>query len=283
MARIVALSSLVARGHVGLRALTPALESFGHDVIALPTVVLSNHAAYPHVARTLISPAVLDAMGQAIAANGWLGGVDGIITGYLPSTAHVAVAEALVRRVRPPTPAALTSVIPCSATNQKDFTFRKRRPSHQALLAPHRKSGDPQCIRTLLAHRTPCLCIAGPQRLPHRSWALHGARHVRPRCGRLPCDLAPYATGTLTLTSVARGQRSLTALAICWPAFSPARSPAGMTPPGLPLPMPARGWKRFSCRTDGRDLNLARLACPADSAPDGPNRLRGTSNATRHT
>jgi pyridoxine kinase len=107
VARIVALSSLVARGHVGLRALTPALESFGHDVIALPTVVLSNHAAYPHVVRTLISPDVLDAMGQALEANGWLGGVDGIITGYLPSAAHVASAEALVRRIRAANPAAL--------------------------------------------------------------------------------------------------------------------------------------------------------------------------------
>lgn len=107
MARIVALSSLVARGHVGLRALTPALESFGHDVIALPTVVLSNHAAYPQVARTLISPDVLDAMSQAVEANGWLEGVDGIITGYLPSGAHVSVAEALVRRIRAANPAAL--------------------------------------------------------------------------------------------------------------------------------------------------------------------------------
>jgi pyridoxine kinase len=107
VARIVALSSLVARGHVGLRALIPALESFGHDVIALPTVVLSSHAAHPHVARTLISPDVLDAMAQAIEANGWLGGVDGIITGYLPSAANVSFAEALVRRVRAANPAAL--------------------------------------------------------------------------------------------------------------------------------------------------------------------------------
>ncbi|MGA7115723.1 MAG: pyridoxal kinase, partial [Hyphomicrobium sp.] len=112
MARIVALSSLVARGHVGLRALIPALESFGHDVIALPTVVLSNHAAYPQVARTLISPDVLDAMAQAIEANGWFGRVDGILTGYLPSVAHVSFAEALVRRVRAANPAALYACDP---------------------------------------------------------------------------------------------------------------------------------------------------------------------------
>jgi pyridoxine kinase len=87
--------------------LTPALESFGHEVIALPTVILSNHAAYPHVARTLISPDVLDAMSQAVEANGWLGGVDGIITGYLPSAAHVSFAAALVRQIRAANPGAL--------------------------------------------------------------------------------------------------------------------------------------------------------------------------------
>lgn len=107
MARIVALSSLVARGHVGLRALIPALESFGHDVIALPTVVLSSHAAYPHVARSSMSTELLENMLQAIEANGWLRTADGIITGYLPSAAHVSFAEALIHRVRALNPAAL--------------------------------------------------------------------------------------------------------------------------------------------------------------------------------
>ncbi len=106
MARIVALSSLVARGHVGLRAMIPALESFGHDVIALPTVILSSHAAHSHVARTLISTDSLDAMLQAIEANGWLATADRVITGYLPSTAHITFAESLIHRVRASNPAA---------------------------------------------------------------------------------------------------------------------------------------------------------------------------------
>ncbi len=105
MARIVALSSMVAYGHVGLRAMVPALERLGHDVVALPTVVLSSHAAYPHVAGTHVDPATLDEMATALDANGWLSSVDMVITGYLPTEAHVAVATGLVQRVRKLSPA----------------------------------------------------------------------------------------------------------------------------------------------------------------------------------
>lgn len=100
MARILAISSQVARGSVGLSIIVPALQSLGHEVIALPTVVLSNHPGHPHVAGTRIEPTVLHKMLDALEANGWLAGVDGILTGYLPSVEHVAFAAEAVRRVK---------------------------------------------------------------------------------------------------------------------------------------------------------------------------------------
>ena len=42
MARILAISSHVVRGHVGLAATVPALQSLGHEVWALPTVLLAS-------------------------------------------------------------------------------------------------------------------------------------------------------------------------------------------------------------------------------------------------
>ncbi len=105
MARIVALSSLVAYGHVGLRATVPALERLGHDVVALPTVVLSNHGAYAHVAGTPIDPTTLERMTDSLEANGWLSAVDIVITGYVPSLVHVNVAASLVERIRTLSPA----------------------------------------------------------------------------------------------------------------------------------------------------------------------------------
>lgn len=84
--------------------MVPALQALQHDVIALPTVLLSNHPGHLHAAGTRIDVEVLARMKDALAANGWLGEVDTIVSGYLPSAAHVAfVADAVmdVRRLRP--------------------------------------------------------------------------------------------------------------------------------------------------------------------------------------
>lgn len=100
MSRILAISSQVACGHVGLSAIVPAVQGLGHEVIALPTVVLSNHPGFGHVAGVRSAPADLTDMVTALAANGWLGGVDTVLTGYLPSAELVGVAADAIDKVR---------------------------------------------------------------------------------------------------------------------------------------------------------------------------------------
>ena len=119
MARIIALSSLVARGHVGLSAYRPILEALGHEVTALPTVVLSNHPGHPHVAGTRIEPTTLRAMIDALAANSWLAEADAVLTGYLPSAGHVAVACDLIERVRAANPSVRIVVDPVLGDDPK--------------------------------------------------------------------------------------------------------------------------------------------------------------------
>lgn len=107
MATVIALSSLVARGSVGLRAVGAALARLGHDTIELPTVLLSSHLGYARVAGTPIAPETLTAMIDALDANGWLGAADAVLTGYLPTPDHVEVAASLVlsaRRYKPNLP-----------------------------------------------------------------------------------------------------------------------------------------------------------------------------------
>lgn len=100
MARVLALSSQVVRGHVGLSAIVPALQRLGHEVWPLPSIILSNHAGHPHAAGMRVEPAVLEQMIDALERNGWLGEVDAVITGYLPSAEHARLAAAVVRRLR---------------------------------------------------------------------------------------------------------------------------------------------------------------------------------------
>ncbi len=104
MAAILAISSQVARGAVGLSVIVPALQAIGHSVVALPTVLLSNHPGHPNVAGQATDPALLMRMVDAFEANGWLSEIDTVLSGYLPSTAHVefvAVTVARVKQVEP--------------------------------------------------------------------------------------------------------------------------------------------------------------------------------------
>lgn len=100
MATVLALSSKVARGSVGLGAIVPALHAFGHDVIDLPTVLLSNHPGHGAVAGRRVDVGLLGDMVDALAGHHWLGGIDAVLTGYLPSAGHVTFAAELVRRVQ---------------------------------------------------------------------------------------------------------------------------------------------------------------------------------------
>lgn len=100
MAHVLAISSQVARGYVGLSAIVPALHGLGHEVIALPTILLSNHPGHGTVAGETVETMLLQRMLDALEANGWLGEVEAVVTGYLPSSAHVRFAVEAVRRVR---------------------------------------------------------------------------------------------------------------------------------------------------------------------------------------
>lgn len=112
MARIVVLSSWVAHGHVGLSAAAPALQALGHTVTGLPTVILSNHPGWPRVAGHPVPVEALEDMLAAIDGNGWLDGADAILTGYLPTAAHVRFACAAIERVRARAPGCRVVVDP---------------------------------------------------------------------------------------------------------------------------------------------------------------------------
>ncbi len=100
MARVLLISSDVAYGHVGNAAARFALQRLGHEVLALPTVVLSSHLGYKKVGGQRIDAASLTSMLDALKANAILASVDAVLTGYLPSPEHVDVAVTAIRSVR---------------------------------------------------------------------------------------------------------------------------------------------------------------------------------------
>lgn len=119
MARILAISSQVARGAVGLNLAVPALQRFGHEVIALPTILLSNHPGHVTHAKISVPPEDLTRLFDAIDANAWLNDLDAVLTGYLPSPDHVAAVLDTMRRVRAQNPNALLIADPVLGDDPK--------------------------------------------------------------------------------------------------------------------------------------------------------------------
>lgn len=107
MARILAISSHVAFGSVGLAAVVPALQWLGHEVISMPTVVLSSQPGYPRFAGEAVPAAQVTAMLDAMEANGWFAETAAVITGYLPTKDHARAARRAVEQVRAANPSAI--------------------------------------------------------------------------------------------------------------------------------------------------------------------------------
>lgn len=100
MARVLAISSHVVRGHVGLAATVPALQRLGHEVWALPTIVLASRPGLGKFVRHELPPADLGAMLSALEADGCWAALDAVATGYFPSAASVTAAAAAISRIR---------------------------------------------------------------------------------------------------------------------------------------------------------------------------------------
>lgn len=106
MTRILAMSSWVAAGHVGLSAAAPVLQALGWRTLQLPTTMLSNHTGWPAVGGAATPPEQLDSILGAIDENGWLGAVETVLIGYLPTPEHVDCARRVIERTRSRNPAA---------------------------------------------------------------------------------------------------------------------------------------------------------------------------------
>jgi pyridoxine kinase len=100
MARVLAISSHVARGCVGLAATAPALQWLGHEVWALPTVLLASRPGLGQFAKHDLPPADLEAMLAALEADGCWQSLDAVFTGYFPSPRSVATAAQAIARIK---------------------------------------------------------------------------------------------------------------------------------------------------------------------------------------
>jgi pyridoxine kinase len=100
MARVLAISSQVVYGPVGLNCIVPALQSGGHEVLAIPTILLSNHPGHGKPEGRATAPADLAAMIAALEKLGALENLDAVITGYFASAEQIEIVAGLIARLK---------------------------------------------------------------------------------------------------------------------------------------------------------------------------------------
>lgn len=89
--RVISIQSQVVYGHVGNSAAVFPMQAAGIEVIAVPTVILSNTPRYPTLRGKSLPPALLTDLLLGVKERGLVESADMIVTGYLGSPENAAI------------------------------------------------------------------------------------------------------------------------------------------------------------------------------------------------
>jgi pyridoxine kinase len=100
MARVLCISSQTVFGPVGNSAAVPALQARGHEVMQIPTVLLSNHPGLGKPAGQSTSAALMEDMFQSLTAVGAFNNLAAVMTGYFTSASQVIAATKQINTLK---------------------------------------------------------------------------------------------------------------------------------------------------------------------------------------
>lgn len=104
---VIAISSHVARGTVGNRAVVFALESLGFPVWSVPTVTLPWHPGHGPATRIVPPAEAFSALVDDLAGSAWIGEVGAVVTGYFGAPEQIEPVARLIEAVKAANPGAL--------------------------------------------------------------------------------------------------------------------------------------------------------------------------------
>ncbi|AJC81621.1 MULTISPECIES: pyridoxal kinase PdxY [Rhizobium] len=97
---VIVISSHVVRGSVGNRAAVFALETLGHPVWALPTIILPWHPGHGRSTRLTFAEADFDAAIDDLIRAPWIGEVRAVLSGYFGNAAQARSVARLIAALR---------------------------------------------------------------------------------------------------------------------------------------------------------------------------------------
>jgi pyridoxine kinase len=103
-AEIIAISSHVMRGSVGNRAIVFSLETMGHPVWSVPTVILPWHPGHGPSTRIPVAAAPFGAAIDDISGSERVSEVKAVISGYFGDPGQVEAVARLIRALRAKNP-----------------------------------------------------------------------------------------------------------------------------------------------------------------------------------
>ncbi len=109
MARILSISSQVVYGPVGNTAAVPAMQALGHEVMQIPTILLSHHPGHGKPDGRATEDEFFAALLQRCETLPQPGGV---LTGYFASEQQVKIAAKFIRTLKIKNPGAVIVVDP---------------------------------------------------------------------------------------------------------------------------------------------------------------------------
>jgi pyridoxine kinase len=104
--RVLSIQSEVVHGYVGNTAVRFVLQRLGVEVLALPTVLFSNHPGHGGFRGRATAPEDLRALLEGLDERGFLDRIDAVLSGYLGIPEHADIvrdAVVLLKRKRPGT------------------------------------------------------------------------------------------------------------------------------------------------------------------------------------
>lgn len=104
---VIVISSHVVRGSVGNRAAVFTLETLGHPVWAVPTVILPWHTGHGPAGRIVPEAEQFKQLMEDMERAPWLGEVGAVLTGYFGNAAQVIAAAKLIKAIKARNPQAL--------------------------------------------------------------------------------------------------------------------------------------------------------------------------------
>lgn len=110
--RILSVSSQVAFGPVGNTAAVPAMQAAGHEVLGVPTIILSNHPGHGKPAALRMPAPDLAAMLGTLDDLGALSACGAVMTGYFAANDQIYGMARMIRRMKEKNPSLFVLVDP---------------------------------------------------------------------------------------------------------------------------------------------------------------------------